>query len=176
MKKSSPFLICSLIIHVGALLLAMALWVEPLRPPLMPPEFDVEFFEFKRPDTPPPEPKKTPVKEPPEPVVQTPTPAPPKPKPAIDMDWTATEILPSAQRDVPCLLRRTRHRRLEISLPLCAVRQQLAPNSKRAALQPSTCPRSTEIPSRSRRSPVRRLTWQAKKSLTPIPPMSNSTN
>lgn len=98
MKKSSPFLICSLIIHVGALLLAMVLWVEPLRPPLLPPEFDVEFFEFKRPDIPPPEPVKTPVEEPPEPVVQAPTPAPPKPKPAIDMDWTATEILPSTQR------------------------------------------------------------------------------
>ena len=99
MKKSSPFLICSLIIHVGALLLAMMLWVEPLRPPLLPPEFDVEFYEFKRPETPPPEPVKTPVEEPPKPVVQTPAPAPPKPKPAIDMDWTATEILPSTQRD-----------------------------------------------------------------------------
>ena len=99
MKRSSPFLICSLIIHVGALLLAMLLWVEPLRPPLMPPEFDVEFFQFTRRKTPPKEPVKTPVTEPADPVVQTPTPAPPKPKPAMNMDWTATEILPSAQRD-----------------------------------------------------------------------------
>lgn len=99
MKRSSPFLICSLIIHVGALLLAMLLWVEPLRPPLLPPEFDVEFFQYTRPKTPPREPVKTPVKEPPEPVVQTPTPAPPKPKPAMNMDWTATEIVPSTQRD-----------------------------------------------------------------------------
>ena len=98
MKRSSPFLICSLIIHVGALLLAMLLWVEPLRPPLMPPEFDVEFFQFTRPKTPPREPIKTSVEEPLEPVVQTPVPAPPKPKPAMNMDWTATEILPSTQR------------------------------------------------------------------------------
>ena len=99
MKRSSPFLICSLIIHVGALLLAMLLWVEPLRPPLLPPEFDVEFFQFTRPKTPPREPIKTSVEEPPEPVVQAPTPVPPKPKPAMNMDWTATEILPSTQRD-----------------------------------------------------------------------------
>ena len=99
MKRSSPFLVCSLIIHVGALLLAMLLWVEPLQPPLLPPEFDVEFFRFVRPKTLPREPIKTPVEQPPEPLVQAVPPSTPKPKPAVNMDWTVTETLPSGERD-----------------------------------------------------------------------------
>ena len=71
MKKSSPFLLCSLIIHLGALLLAMLLWVEPLRPPLLPPDIDVEFVQVVRPETPPPpEPIKSPMEKPPEPAAQ----------------------------------------------------------------------------------------------------------
>lgn len=96
-KKPSPFLIFSLIIHLGALLLGMLLWVEPLRLPPLPPEFDVEFVKVDRPETPPPpEPVKPPVKPPPEPVVQEQK--PPPPKPAFDMDWTVAEAHPSFER------------------------------------------------------------------------------
>ena len=95
MKKSSPFLLCSLLIHLGALLLAVLLWVEPLRPPLLPPDFDVEFFRVIRPKTPPPEPIKRPTK----PVVPEDKPSLPKPKPTPTMDWTVTETLSSSQRD-----------------------------------------------------------------------------
>ena len=96
MKKSSPFLLCSLIIHCGALLLAMYLWIEPLRPPVLPPEFDVEFVQAARPETPPPPPE--PVKPSPEPVVQEEIPSKPKPKPTGAMDWTVAEALPSIER------------------------------------------------------------------------------
>ena len=100
MKKSSPFLICSLIIHLGALLLAMLFWVEPLRPPTLPPDIDVEFVRVVRPETPPPpEPIKSPIEKPPEPVAQAEEPSRPKPKPSLNMDWTATETLPKNQRD-----------------------------------------------------------------------------
>ena len=98
MKKSSPFLLYSLIIHLGALLLGMFLWVEPLRPPLLPPDIDVEFFRVIRPETPP-EPIKPPVNPPLASVVQEEKPAAPKPKPTLDMDWSVTETLPSSQRD-----------------------------------------------------------------------------
>lgn len=100
MKKSSPFLLCSLIIHCVALLLAMYFWIEPLRPPPLPPDFDVEFFQAVRPETPPPpEPAKPPVVPPPEPAAVPEEPSPPKPKPALNMDWTAAETLSSDQRD-----------------------------------------------------------------------------
>ena len=98
MKKSSPFLLYSLIIHLGALLLGMFLWVEPLRPPLLPPDIDVEFFRIDRPETPP-EPVKLPINPPSEPVVQAEKPSAPKPKPVATMDWSVTETLPSSQRD-----------------------------------------------------------------------------
>ena len=99
MKKSSPFLICSLIIHLGALLLAMMLWVEPLRPPLLPPDIDVEFVRVVRPKTPPPpDPVKPPVEQPPEPVAPAEEPSRSKPKPSLNMDWTTTEALPANQR------------------------------------------------------------------------------
>lgn len=100
MKKSSSFLLCSLIIHVGALLLAMSLWVEPLRLPLLPPDFDVEFFQVVRPEIPPPpEIVKPAVEQPPEPFSQTEEPSPPKPKPALSIDWATTETTSSNQRD-----------------------------------------------------------------------------
>ncbi len=93
MKKSSPFVLYSLIIHLGVLLLAMLLWVEPLRPPLLPPDIDVTFFRVIRPETPP-----EPIKpKPPKPVVPEKKPSPPKPAPS--MDWTVTESLPSSQRN-----------------------------------------------------------------------------
>ena len=100
MRRSSLFLICSLIIHVGALLLAMLLWVEPLRPPSLPPDIDVEFVRVVRPETPPPpEPVKPRVEQPPEPAAQAEEPSPPKPKPALSINWTTTETILSDQRD-----------------------------------------------------------------------------